>query len=596
MTEKHIRKEYSDGKVVLSNVRDKRSNETYSLVKTNLYCDGTVMTAAKVDGDIYRRFKGSSEYFVRAMDLTKSRTLAVNNILELRSLSIKNLILLRLGYYNKVETKGYYTDGDGGGTDYVININAFGVDDGFLTIKATNGLWVQFNPVIRETLNVKIAGVKGDFIKDDSADIQKVFNSMRDGDEVRFPKCTGYRLTVPIVPKKKNIKMTGELCRLAYDRDVDGIVFDMANINNVNISGFTSDNTVTAQTFIRANSCHHLNVSVGYIDGTKLFLDLTNCYWPSIERIQMQSVYQAFQFKGGTNSFNLISVSVAGNGIRSTIDNTIGGNISNGCSFEGKSGRMVFTKSRGVNITGNYFEGYNEAEITNYIEIGAGNYKDCGGFNIGGNLFYAGAEHAVTLRNVEGITIQGNFIGTKHALDLYTFDESNQNNIQYGPNDFRGTGDEFHIRGTVGQASVSPEYNMPITFLPTLIQPKTGQLANSLFTDSKGRFMRNYNSQNSALISNVYFFNEAFLPGATKTVPINIGQFADTGFITVNTVLSAKCAVYVYVRNTNNSNGEIYLKQIFNDLDVVLTSTAFNTLTLKNNLATNQVLELNLKG
>lgn len=145
-------------------------NVNYKIVTT--FVDGSVMSDSKVDGVIYR--KRGNEYLRQAFDLTKSRTLIMNTVGDIRNMSIQNIILLKLGYYNKVSSKGYYTENDGGGAMYTISSD-LGADDGFLTLKATKQT-LSVSLVLEQTgsVSTKQAGVTGDGKTDDTKQL-KVF-------------------------------------------------------------------------------------------------------------------------------------------------------------------------------------------------------------------------------------------------------------------------------------------------------------------------------------------------------------------------------------------------------------------------------------
>lgn len=61
--QQYIRTEYADGSVVLSNVRDSNTDETYSLQEVTEWHDGTPMTDGKADGYVYRKLDNT--YFKR---------------------------------------------------------------------------------------------------------------------------------------------------------------------------------------------------------------------------------------------------------------------------------------------------------------------------------------------------------------------------------------------------------------------------------------------------------------------------------------------------------------------------------------------------
>lgn len=163
------------GNGIWSNIISSESGVNVNYIEVSDFVDGTVMTDDKLDNVIYRK-KGSL-YLRQALDLTKSRTLTVDTVNDIRNMSLQNIILLKLGYYNKVTTKGYYSDGDGGAASYSIMEN-IGVDDGFMTINAVNTVLIVSLSLIQEdSISTKQAGVKGDGIADDTSRMQVFISS-----------------------------------------------------------------------------------------------------------------------------------------------------------------------------------------------------------------------------------------------------------------------------------------------------------------------------------------------------------------------------------------------------------------------------------
>ena len=339
-----------------------------------------------------------------------------------------------------------------------------------LLIKLANGRTLRDK--ITEIVSVKDFGAKGDGVTDDTQAIQAALDAMKTGNTLNFGD-GNYLISQSLVIKYSNVTLKGNYCNIHAARDSDIVIFKADNLININIEGIESSNTNIAQTFIKATSTNHLHISKCNIDGTKLFADLYDCYWFSTDKIRMQSTWQAFNFRGAVTAFDLRNTSISGSGIPSYIEQSIGGNIS-GCSFESKSGRLKIVRSFGLNISGNYFEGYDATAVDNYIEFGGGNYKTMNGVSVTGNLFYAGAKAGIKLNNVDGINIAGNYFGTTHAVELYSFDASNQTNCSYIANNFKSTPDkEFLISGKTQQASLSPEYGMPILFKQQQIGTRT---------------------------------------------------------------------------------------------------------------------------
>ncbi|MBS5798050.1 MAG: hypothetical protein KH100_15285 [Dysgonomonas mossii] len=160
---------------IWTNILSSETGENVNYIEVSQFADGTEMSDSKLDNVIYRK-KGDL-YLRQAFDLTKSRTLTVDTINDIRNMSLQNIILLKLGYYNKVTTKGYYSDSDGGAASYSLMEN-IGSDDGFMTINAENTvLTISLSIIQEDSLSTKQAGVKGDGIVDDTSRMQVFISS-----------------------------------------------------------------------------------------------------------------------------------------------------------------------------------------------------------------------------------------------------------------------------------------------------------------------------------------------------------------------------------------------------------------------------------
>ncbi|WP_298939246.1 hypothetical protein, partial [uncultured Dysgonomonas sp.] len=81
------------GNGIWSNIVSSESGINVNYIEVSNFVDGTVMTDDKLDNVIYRK-KGSL-YLRQALDLTKSRTLTVNTVNDIRYMSLQNIILLK---------------------------------------------------------------------------------------------------------------------------------------------------------------------------------------------------------------------------------------------------------------------------------------------------------------------------------------------------------------------------------------------------------------------------------------------------------------------------------------------------------------------
>lgn len=162
----------TDGKEVLSNILGSSSGAQLTYKETSTYADGTPMSDAKVDGDIYIKHDG--KYYSKSYRNEDRKVLTVNSIEDLRTLPQRDIVLLRLGYYKMVETQGYYEPGDGGGFEYIVKYGA-GADDGYLIIRTDNDSNMHFVPNIKDVTFPKLSGCKGDGTFDDGPRLNLFF-------------------------------------------------------------------------------------------------------------------------------------------------------------------------------------------------------------------------------------------------------------------------------------------------------------------------------------------------------------------------------------------------------------------------------------
>lgn len=116
--QKYKRTEYTDGSVVLSNLRNKKGipifslNDSYTATKVTTWYDGSTMDDSKADGKIYLKLKDTGEYFKVNLPNNKELFLEKDTMAQMRALSSTDILLLKMGYYKGVRLNGYYTEGD----------------------------------------------------------------------------------------------------------------------------------------------------------------------------------------------------------------------------------------------------------------------------------------------------------------------------------------------------------------------------------------------------------------------------------------------------------------------------------------------------
>ncbi|KAA0125982.1 hypothetical protein FY557_19760 [Chryseobacterium sp. SN22] len=454
-----------------------------------------------------------------------------------------------------------------------------------------------------EVADVRWWGIMGDST-DESTKLNQMLADIKDNKKVN--EIAFYGLEKVVVDSTLDIQrgdliIDGKNCELSASYETDIVIFNIDNTNNqyvannICIKNFISGNKTTAQTFVKAKSSHYLRVTDCRFEGMKLGIDLQDCYFTKINSVYFQSVYQAFKFYNATNAFNVTNMKVHGAGIPSEITNTTtGGNIS-GSSFEDASGRLILDRCFGLNITGNYFEGYNENKVDTYILLNPNsNYEWAAGINISGNLFYTGAMQALKMHKVAGISITGNYFGTLHAVrinaDKSDWSQSTQKNINYSGNAWRYTpsqqvgipatdSSEFIGDFDVERANISPEWNVPIIFTPQVFHGRyfedgDHQIAASKIDSSTHANYMTHTWQTNGKKSKAYLngsidlFDKQFI--ANESIIIDIEPFGYGS--TLGTLLihnsSGGFAMFLWQRNINNTAKTGYFKEITNDLGI----------------------------
>lgn len=455
---------------------------------------------------------------------------------------------------------------------------------------------------IFEVADVRWWGVAGGET-DESSKLNQMLLDIEDNKRVNEVAFYGLeRVTVgsTLNIQRGDLIIDGKNCIITSGLNNDIIIFNIDNTNdqyaanNINIKNFISGNSTQAQTFLKAKSSHYLRITDCRFDGMKLGFDLQDCYFTKINSVYFHSVYQAFKFYDATNAFNLTNVKIHGGGIPSEIINTTtGGNIS-GCSFEDASGRLVIDRGNGINITGNYFEGYNEEKVDSYITLSLNaNYEHVGGINISGNLFYTGAMQAIKLFYVAGVSITGNLIGTVHAVTMNADGNvSTQRNINYSGNAWRyipsqqvgipvSESSEFlgEFDGQ-GRANISPEWNVPIIFTPQVFHGRNfvdgdHQLVATPISDASTTanyflhtWQTNGKKAEAYLTGSIDLLGKSFAPSESVVVDIEPFGFGSTlGTLMIQNG-SGQFAMFLWQRNINSSAKTGYFKEIVNDLGV----------------------------
>lgn len=167
-----IRTVYTDGTVVISNIRDPRTNEMVSYTVRNTWYDGTPMNDTKVDSfGVFTKYRPTGEYVRKNLPNWGLNLLEVDTVAQLRSLDPYLLHLIKVGYYNGVKLNGYYTKNDTPKPlNYYVSTTSKADDGGSVFALGSVKIEHKFDILYPEYF-----GSRGDGISDDTTPMQKVF-------------------------------------------------------------------------------------------------------------------------------------------------------------------------------------------------------------------------------------------------------------------------------------------------------------------------------------------------------------------------------------------------------------------------------------
>ncbi len=134
-----------------------------------------------------------------------------------------------------VYTEGYYAEGDGGASEYLISANA--VSGALDNIQLNNGLFAALQ--IKDSLNVRQLGAVGDGVADDTAKLSKALNTKVS--QISFSEGT-YLCTQHIKISNSNVSINGNNATIVTDTSFNAdykewfITISGRNINLTNLN------------------------------------------------------------------------------------------------------------------------------------------------------------------------------------------------------------------------------------------------------------------------------------------------------------------------------------------------------------------------
>lgn len=338
-----------------TNLIDSPTGEVVTYEETAQWLDGSPMTDAKVDGNIYRKLPADegSGYVKRVYANFGQLFLEKDTASQVRALTTGEIILLRMGRYRGVKLNGYYQKGDTPAPiDYTLS-DTVESDDGGSVFEVGD---VKLEHEFVGEVNPKYFGLKAfDKTVDNGAILQKLINYISQGNQLatsngrskRITLSEGkYFVTTPIFIDKHAMHITGVgnavLCATdEFPKNTTDAILSIgqtSDCKNTRVKGitFTIDggnpydsyegkfgngldyNYSTSVLGLRIDHTHYYVVSDCTFVGLRLGVWLRGAYAGRLVNCQFQwnnRHLQAIQVTGRNNNWNNLSNCVFGNSV-----------------------------------------------------------------------------------------------------------------------------------------------------------------------------------------------------------------------------------------------------------------------------------------
>lgn len=162
MAEKVKAIKLADGTV--TNLVDKKTKLSVNYRPVTTYYDGSAMTNAKVDGDLY--IKNGTTFYRKVIDKDGELFLEKDTMVQMRALTAFEILLLKAGVYKGVTLNGYYTEGDTPAPIQYFISQTSSVDDGGSVIVVDD---IKLEHKFVGFLDVRYYGVFSDGVERTSA-------------------------------------------------------------------------------------------------------------------------------------------------------------------------------------------------------------------------------------------------------------------------------------------------------------------------------------------------------------------------------------------------------------------------------------------
>jgi hypothetical protein len=268
------------------------------------------------------------------------------------------------------------------------------------------------------SVSVKAFGALGNGTHEDTSAIQSAIDSAQSGETVYVPP--GRYLTGAIVLKNgvtlTCASMYGSEFLAAANREV---MFTMAAVSRSGISNCSASGNGKADVqFLEVNTYPATQNKFRdlYLHNLGIGIHTTDTYFDSFDNVRVfQPTLAGFQFEVNSNSITCNNCSVI-----STTPGTIGLQVHNSGAFVFNGGTLEGTVSTsvyqmdGVAFTGTYWENTGGTN-SEWVTIGTATGTATSGISFRGCAFSTGANYALRIVQVSGLTVAGNSIATKLA-------------------------------------------------------------------------------------------------------------------------------------------------------------------------------------
>lgn len=171
----------------------------------------------------------------------------------------------------------------------------------------------------------------------------------------------------------------------------------------------------------------HISARNVHVDSVETAVASSDSYFIEFDTVNVLGAKNGWMMNSASNSVVLLNCNIVGPpgpSIGLEWHNSAALSII-ASTFEGVAPIRMW-QVQGASISGSYFEN-DGAPFDSYITLGDSSSHAAHGVSITGNLFNHGASYAVTVRNADGLQVEGNHVVTLKAVLLHDDDQGGSN-------------------------------------------------------------------------------------------------------------------------------------------------------------------------